>query len=56
MCGFKIAGKRGSKYFDPPFGNVKYVFDSMTGIDKEKTNAKKPEFNERTNRFNDASL
>ena len=29
ICGFKIAGKRGSKYFNPPLGNVKYVEDSV---------------------------
>ena len=36
IFGFKIVGKRGSKYFDPPKGNIKYNFDTMTGVDKEK--------------------
>ena len=53
IYGFKIAGKRGSKYFDPPLGNVKYVFESMTGIDKEKLNVKKPVLTQRQNRFVD---
>ena len=29
IFGFKIAGQRGSKYFDPPKGNVKMITDSM---------------------------
>lgn len=29
IAGFKIAGKRGSKYFTPPTGNVRYVEDSL---------------------------
>lgn len=29
IFGFKIAGKRGSKYFEPPTGHVRYVEDSM---------------------------
>lgn len=29
IFGFKVAGKRGSKYFEPPKGNVKYINDSM---------------------------
>ena len=29
ICGFKIAGKRGSKYFQPPMGNVRYVDESV---------------------------
>ena len=53
IYGFKIAGKRGSKYFDPPLGNVKYVYESMTGIDKEKLNVKKPVLTQRQNRFVD---
>lgn len=36
IYGFKIVGKRGSKYFDPPKGNIKFNFDTMTGVDKEK--------------------
>lgn len=36
IFGFKIVGKRGSKYFDPPKGNIKYNFDTMSGVDKEK--------------------
>ena len=45
IFGFKISGKRGSKAFDPPKGNIKYNIDTMTGVDKEKL--KEP----RTNRF-----
>lgn len=36
IFGFNIVGKRGSKYFDPPKGNVKFNYDTMTGVDKEK--------------------
>lgn len=36
IYGFKIVGKRGSKYYNPPLGNIKYNEDSMTGIDREK--------------------
>lgn len=36
IYGFKIAGKRGSKYFKPIEGTVKYVEDSLGGIEKEK--------------------
>lgn len=35
IFGFKIAGKRGSKYFDPPKGNVKYIDDSMQALELE---------------------
>jgi len=35
IFGFKIAGKRGSKYFNPPKGNVKYIDDSMQSLDLE---------------------
>ena len=46
IYGFKIQGKRGSKYFQPPLGNIKYNLDSMTGVDKEKLMKE-----QRTNRF-----
>ena len=36
IYGFKVYGKRGSKYFQPPKGTVKYIEDSLTGIEKEK--------------------
>lgn len=36
IYGFKIVGKRGSKYYNPTLGNVKFNEDSMTGIDREK--------------------
>lgn len=35
VYGFKIAGKRGSKYFQPPKGNVRIVEDSMQGLELE---------------------
>lgn len=38
IYGFKIYKKRGSKAFVPAQGTVKYVEDSMNGIDKEKLN------------------
>ena len=36
ISGFKLVGKRGSKYYDPPKGNISYNWATMTGIDKEK--------------------
>lgn len=36
IFGFKIAGKRGSKYFEPPTGNVKYIEDSMQTLELEE--------------------
>ena len=35
ISGFKIAGKRGSKFFEPPKTNVRYNLDTMTLIEKE---------------------
>ena len=58
IFGFKIVGKRGSKFFDPPKGNIKYNFDTMTGVDKEKLienvkqeNARSTAAGTRQNRF-----
>ena len=36
IYGFKVAGKRGSKYYDPPRTNIRYNYDTMTGMDREK--------------------
>ena len=36
IYGFKVYGKRGSKYFEPAKGTVKYIEDSLTGLEKEK--------------------
>ena len=36
IFGFKVAGKRGSKFFEPPKGNVRIVEDSMQGLELEK--------------------
>ena len=36
IFGFKIAGKRGSKYFQPPKGNVRYVEDSVQGLEMQE--------------------
>ena len=49
--GFKIVGKRGSKYFDPPKGNIKYNWSTLSCIDKEKMIKKCKESRGRTNRF-----
>ena len=35
IFGFKIAGKRGSKYFEPSKGNVRIVEDSLQSIELE---------------------
>ena len=49
IYGFKVQGKRGSKYFDPPLGNVKYNLESMTGVAKEELMKKGQEL--RSTRF-----
>ena len=58
IFGFNIVGKRGSKYFDPPKGNIKYNFDTMTGVDKEKlidkVKAENSRSSRRQNRFGQA--
>jgi hypothetical protein len=36
ISGFKIAGKRGSKFFEPPKTNVRYNLDTMTLIEREE--------------------
>ena len=36
IFGFKLYGKRGSKYFDPPKGNQKNIEDSMQSLDYEE--------------------
>lgn len=36
IYGFKIVGKRGSAFFNPPKGNIRFNEDTMTGVDKEK--------------------
>lgn len=36
IYGFKIYKKRGSKFFEPTAGTVRYVEDSLTGIEREK--------------------
>lgn len=40
IFGFKIAGKRGSKTFDPPKGNVRYIEDSMQALELEQVKEK----------------
>jgi len=35
IFGFNVQGKRGSKYFEPAKGTIKYVEDSLTGVEKE---------------------
>lgn len=36
IFGFKIKGKRGSKFHNPPQGTIKYIEESMNQIDREK--------------------
>lgn len=36
IFGFKISGKRGSKAFKPAEGTIKYVEESMQGVEREK--------------------
>jgi hypothetical protein len=40
IFGFKIAGKRGSKYFVPTVGNTKYIEDSMQSLELEQLKTK----------------
>jgi len=35
IFGFKIAGKRGSQYYEPPRGNIKENWSTLTRADKE---------------------
>jgi hypothetical protein len=51
ISGFKIMGKRGSKYFNPPKGNIRYNEDSMGGVEKEKILNEIKRTNGRENRF-----
>lgn len=44
-------GKRGSKYFNPPKGNIRYNEDSMGGVEKERILNEIKASNGRTNRF-----
>jgi len=43
IFGFKIYGKRGSKTFDPPKGNVRYIEDSMQALEMEALKPKPKE-------------
>ena len=43
IFGFKIYGKRGSKAFDPPKGNVRYIEDSMQALEMEALKPKPKE-------------
>lgn len=36
IFGFNVYKKRGSKYFEPPTGTIKYVEDSLQGVEKER--------------------
>jgi casein kinase II subunit beta len=36
IYGFTVVGKRGSNCYNPPLGNIKYNFDTMVSVDKEK--------------------
>ena len=40
IFGFKLAGKRGSKYFEPTKGNVKLMEDTMQALEIEELKAK----------------
>jgi hypothetical protein len=51
ISGFKIMGKRGSKYFNPPKGNIRYNEDSMGGVEKERILNEIKATNGRNNRF-----
>jgi len=41
IFGFKLAGKRGSAYFNPPVGNVRYVEDSLQRLELERVQGEK---------------
>ena len=36
IFGFNIYKKKGSKYYQPESGTIRYVEDSLTGLEKEK--------------------
>ena len=40
IFGFKIAGKRGSQYYNPPKGNIKYVEDSVQALELQEAKKK----------------
>ena len=40
IFGFKIHGKRGSKAFNPPKGNVRYIEDSMQSLELQELKKK----------------
>ena len=54
IYGFKVYGKRGSKYYNPPKGTVKYVEDSLTGLEKEKLYNQMKEANKENTTKNDS--
>jgi hypothetical protein len=39
ICGFNIVGKRGSKFFEPPRGNVRYIEDSVQSLEMQDIRA-----------------
>jgi len=43
ICGFNIVGKRGSKFFEPPRGNVRYIEDSVFGLEMQDIRKKQAE-------------
>jgi hypothetical protein len=52
IYGFKIYKKRGSKYFEPVEGTIKYIEDSLTGIEREKLYKQVQEKNTKNNKQN----
>ena len=36
IFGFNVYKKRGSKYFEPTSGTIRYIEDSLTGVEREK--------------------
>jgi casein kinase II subunit beta len=52
IYGFKIYKKRGSKLFEPVEGTIKYVEDSLTGIEREKLLKNIQEKNSKQNKPN----
>ena len=48
ISGFKIVGKRGSKYFDPPKGATKFIKESMQANLLEEAEANQREIEARS--------
>lgn len=56
IFGFNIHGKRGSKFFEPAKGTIKYIEDSLQQMEKEKLYQQLKDSNSRANTLFTAPL